>query len=131
MKKALYAGTFDPFTLGHLSIANRALNAFGNLTILIKELRIEYFAGLLYQYIYLNDIDILVRGIRNASDLEYEVQMSQYLKRVSNVEIVYFFPDHEHLHTSSTLVRNIIISKNLKSLNGLISKSAIEYIFTL
>ena len=102
-KKALYTGSFDPMTNGHLDIITRASKMFDELVVgvivnpnknplftreervaMIKEVtaqldnvRVDSFEGLLADYVNKNQFDAVVRGLRATSDFEYEIQMAQ------------------------------------------------------
>ena len=101
--KALYPGSFDPFTLGHLDIVKRAAKVFGNVEILvseysdknrslsvekrvelikeavkgIKNIEVTPHKGLTVDYAKKNNCDVILRGMRAGSDFEYELEMSQ------------------------------------------------------
>ena len=91
MAKAVYAGTFDPVTLGHLHIIRRAAKLFESLTVAVAEERarlvreevsdlpnvsVVIFEGLLSDLVKRDGFDVLVRGIRGVSDFAYEYQMA-------------------------------------------------------
>ena len=133
-KKALYAGTFDPFTNGHKDIVTRALNVFDEVTILIavppskkpfiaKDTRlkilkeifkdeprviIESWGGLIVDYAKEKNIGSIVRGLRPTGDFEIEFQMAS-MNRHLNSELDTFFlmTGEDHYYVSSTLVREI------------------------
>lgn len=131
---AVFAGSFDPFTLGHLDLVQRALPLFGSVTILVARnskktgwlpleqriasiqacladlpgARVDSFEGLTTGYLRQNGQRILLRGIRNAMDWEWERAVaynnSQLLAGCETV----FLPTHPiHSATSSSLVREI------------------------
>jgi len=135
MKIAVYPGTFDPFTLGHLDIVERALNVFDELVItvavhaeksillnadiridLIKQstkhldgVRVMSFKGLIAEHAKQLGACALVRGLRSSQDLDYESQMA-HTNRVMNpaVDTVFFHTSATHAFTSSSLVREIL-----------------------
>jgi pantetheine-phosphate adenylyltransferase len=101
--KAIYAGSFDPITLGHLSVIERAFKLFENVHIVIannrskkhhfsleqrtelvkasvggeylNQVTIVPFEGIVANYINAHQIDVVIRGIRNVTDLDYELQL--------------------------------------------------------
>lgn len=134
MKTALYAGSFDPFTNGHLDILTQASKIFDRViiavavnsekkTLLPLETRIELmrkgitglnnvsvdsYDGLTVEYAKKHDIKFLVRGVRNSSDFDYELQISNTNKLLdSDIETVLLTPKPENSHISSTIVREI------------------------
>jgi pantetheine-phosphate adenylyltransferase len=135
MKKniAVFPGTFDPFTIGHYSIAQRALTVFDSLVIAIgqnaskrscfsPERRVELaqqaFAGdervtvLSYDTLTIDlvqkvEAKFIVRGIRTVADFEYERSIADTNKRMIDVETVLFFTEPEHSFISSSAVREL------------------------
>ncbi len=143
MKKALFAGSFDPFTNGHLDIVKQASEIFDEvivavaynsqkqsflpvekrLGLIIKAIAgmdnvsVDSYEGLTVDYAKRNDVSILVRGIRNSSDFEYEQQISAVNQTLaSDIKTVFLTPKAENMFISSTMVREIYLS------NGDISK---------
>lgn len=135
MPLALYPGTFDPFTLGHLDIATRALRAFGQVEItvavhagkapllsagtrtdLIREstahlpgVQVTTFEGLVAQYARMCGASVIVRGLRSVSDFDYECRMAHTNRRlVPELDTVFFHTSAAHALTSSSLVREIL-----------------------
>ncbi len=136
MSIAVFAGTFDPFTLGHLDIAKRACARFEKLYITVSpnpgkgsamftwEERIELirdavkelpnvvvtgFSGLLVDHCRDVGADTLIRSIRNASDLDYERQLETVNHMVEpGIETMYLLSNAELAYISSTLVRSLI-----------------------
>lgn len=131
-RKAIYPGTFDPPTNGHLDIARRAEKIFDKLIIAVAnnlnkhpvftvEERIEMlkeifkndpkievvrFDGLLADYARQTRAVALVRGLRAVSDFEYELQIAQFNREMAgSVETVFFMASAEHLFVSSSLIK--------------------------
>ena len=134
-RKAIYSGTFDPITIGHIDIIKRALNIFDELiiavassksknpmfdldkrvqlvkeaTLCLKGVRIMPFDTLLVDLATSLDINNIIRGLRVASDFEYELQMSYANASInSNIDNIYLMPTLKNAFVSSTIVREII-----------------------
>ena len=131
---AVYSGTFDPFTLGHLDVVRRAAGLFDQLvmavalahhkkTLFSLEQRVELvqaatktvanisvlpFDGLIMDFCAAHGACAVVRGIRNLSDFDYETQMAAMNRKLRpQVETVFLLPDSPLACISSTLVREI------------------------
>ncbi|MCR4679091.1 Phosphopantetheine adenylyltransferase [Lachnospiraceae bacterium YSD2013] len=135
MKAAIYPGTFDPCTYGHLDIIKRAANIFDEVVVsvlnnkektplfsvdervnILKEatkdipnVRVESFEGLLTDYCKKINVNVVVRGLRAVTDFEYELQMSQMNRKLSNhrVETIYFNTTLKYSYLSSSAVKQI------------------------
>ena len=132
--KAVYPGTFDPMTNGHIDIVNRALQIFSTLTIavaasdkktplfalnerlaMVKEatssypgVSVESFSGLLTDYLREHGANTIVRGLRVISDFEYEFQMAMMNRQLNNqVDTVFLMPSEEYFFLTSTLVKEV------------------------
>ena len=133
--KAVYPGTFDPITLGHVDIISRAVTIFGNLTIAIAEdnnkasifstqRRMEIineaikefnlnatavvFKGLLVNFMQEQNANVIIRGLRAISDFEYEFQMSCINSRLNNKIETVFLPAKDDMHfVSSRIVKSV------------------------
>jgi len=135
MKIAIYPGTFDPFTLGHLDITERALRLFDQLiitvavhaeksTLLSAEIRIRLiqkatshlegvqvmsFEGLIAEHAKNLGACALVRGLRTSRDFDYESQMAHTNRRmIPELDTIFFHTSAAHALTSSSLVREIL-----------------------
>ena len=132
MKKAIYPGSFDPLTLGHLDIIERSARIVDELVVgvlnnsaknslfsldervsMIKEMTdsmpnvtVTSFNGLLVDYMREIDATIIVRGLRAVTDFEYELQMSQ-TNHVENpeVETIFLTTSLQYSYLSSTIVK--------------------------
>ena len=134
MAKALYPGTFDPVTLGHIDLIERALHLFDEVTVAIAtseskiplftlEERIEHietifegnkrikvigFTGLVVDLAKEEESNILIRGLRAVSDFEYELQLDNMNRAMSpDLESIFLTPKAKFSFLSSTLVREI------------------------
>ncbi len=135
MKVAIYPGTFDPITLGHFDVIKRALHLFDKVVVAVatseskqplfdiekrvamvkasvahlKNVEVKSFNNLLVNFVKENGSNIIVRGLRNSSDFEYELQLD-YVNHSINKEIetVYLMPYLEHTHISSSIVRTLL-----------------------
>lgn len=134
MKRAIYAGTFDPITNGHLDIIQRAaalcdtlivavannptkqpmfqLNERVSLakkaTSFLDNVEVTGFNGLLMELAQTYQADCLIRGIRSADDVEYEIQLAQLNHKLAGkLETIFLPPAVEWRYLSSTMVREI------------------------
>lgn len=134
MTKALYAGSFDPFTIGHKSIVDRGLAIFDRIIIGIginsdktplftpkerldqisalynKESRIEVitYSGLTADTARALGCTHLLRGVRNSIDADYERQLADANRNISGLESVILYTLPEHSFISSSLIRDLI-----------------------
>jgi len=133
-RTAIYAGTFDPFTMGHLDLVERASQVFDRLILAVAgstrkttlfdlqqrvqiasevvvgfaNVEVDSFDGLLVDYARLQDVHVLVRGLRAFSDFEYEFQMALMNRRLGpHIETLFMMPKEEHSCVSSSAVREI------------------------
>ena len=131
--KAIYPGTFDPITNGHIDIIERAHRRFQTVVVavsqnpgkmplftleerigMVKEVvagregvEVDSFDGLLVDYAKSRDIGILVKGLRAVTDFDYELQMAQMNVALSGID-TYFVPTApQHSFLSSSLVREV------------------------
>ncbi len=134
MKRAIYPGTFDPVTNGHLDLVERGLMIFDELIIavapspkkqplftikerllLIEEsvreyqgVRVEAFDGLLIDYVKRRGGIGIIRGLRAVSDFEYEMQMALMNRRLAgDLETVFMMPSEEYSYLTSTIVKEV------------------------
>jgi pantetheine-phosphate adenylyltransferase len=131
---AVYSGTFDPFTLGHADVVRRSLALFDQLIIAVAvahhkktlfsldervrqvglatgdlgAVRVLPFEGLIMDFCATHQVCAVVRGVRNLTDFDYEVQMAAMNRKLRpQVETVFVLPDANVQCISSTLVREI------------------------
>lgn len=134
MNTAVFAGTFDPVTNGHVDLIKRALRVVDRLTVAVasrpekqvlfsqeervemirdavgKEPRldVEPFTGLLVNYARERGIGTIIRGVRFVSDFEYEFQMALMNRRLSDqVDTIFLMPSEAHTFVNSTLIKEI------------------------
>ena len=139
MKVAIYPGSFDPFTNGHLNIIERGVQVFDQIIVAVahntskktvftveervniigeifegrEDVKVDYFEGLLVEYIKKMGTNIVLRGMRTVSDFEFEMQMALANKSLSSeLETVFMVTDSEFSHISSSVIKEVI------SLNG-------------
>ena len=134
MSIAVYPGSFDPVTYGHLDIIKRSIRVFDKLVIGIllnseknplfsmgerveflteatkdmENVEVKSFSGLLVDFARENNADITVRGLRAVTDFEYELQIAQINNKLdSNLDTMFFTTSTEYAYLSSTIVREI------------------------
>lgn len=129
---AVYPGTFDPLTNGHVGIIRRGCEIFGNVVVAVSKetykdplftqeervdmiaetfaevpnVQVEAFDGLLVDYVDKRGANVILRGLRAVGDFEYEFQlalMNRKLKR--NIQTVFLMTDYQWLYVSSTIVK--------------------------
>jgi len=133
---AIYAGTFDPLTLGHLDLVERSAEIFPRLIIavsgdaqkntlfsssqrvtmicdVVEELgldnvEVETFSGLLIDYARDKDVRVIIRGLRAYSDFEYEFQMALTNRKLApEIETLFMMPKEIHSYVSSSTVKEV------------------------
>ena len=144
--RAIYPGTFDPVTNGHLDIIERSSRLFGHVVVAIlvnpqkdplfsvaereelirrsigaesSNVEVEAFQGLLVDYAQKRGAHVIIRGIRAVSDYEYELQMALMNRRLqSQIETMFMLPAENYSYLSSRLVREI--AEHGGSISGLV-----------
>lgn len=134
MKTALYPGSFDPLTNGHLNLIERGLKVFDRLVVAVavnvrktalftpeermtmirdalsdpSRVEVDAFEGLLVDYAEKRGAGVILRGLRAISDFEFEFQMAHMNRRLrSHIETVFMMTGEDHFYVSSQLVREI------------------------
>lgn len=134
MKIAIYPGTFDPITNGHLDIIERAVKIFDNVIVTIarnssknplfsdkervelireavkgwKQVEVDSFEGLLVDYARKRNASVVLRGLRAISDFEYEFQLALTNRKLNDTfETVFLMPGEKYTYLNSTIVREI------------------------
>ncbi|MFZ5587583.1 MAG: pantetheine-phosphate adenylyltransferase [Thermodesulfobacteriota bacterium] len=134
MKIAVYPGSFDPITNGHLSILRRALEIFDEVVLAVaknsekkglftiaeridmigdvirehnlKGVTVETFDGLLVDYVVRRGTNVVLRGLRALSDFDYEFQLALINRKLSRkVQTVFLMTDYKWLYVSSTIIK--------------------------
>ena len=137
MTIALYPGTFDPVTKGHLDVLSRACSLFDEVIVAVSEgnsskdtlfdaservrlveenlkihknATVSSFSGLLVDYALEKGASVGVRGLRAVSDFEYEFQMAQMNQHLdSSIETIFLMPNEKYFYTSSSLIKQVYI----------------------
>jgi len=131
---AVYAGTFDPITLGHEDIVRRSARLFGRVIVAVAVghhkkamfstderlamaraalgdcpgVEVAAFDGLLRDFVLINGAQVVVRGVRSVTDFDYERQLAGMNRSLMpTVETLFLLPDDRYQYVSSTLVREI------------------------
>ena len=131
---AIYPGSFDPLTNGHVDIIERGARIFDAIIVAIlanvektplfteneritiirdvfkanKNVQVEAFSGLLVDYAQLKKATVLVRGLRAVSDFEYEFQMALMNRHLApGLETVFMMPDEKYTYVSSRLIKEV------------------------
>ncbi len=135
MKRAIYPGTFDPITLGHLDIIKRALHIFDEIYVAVAEskekkplfsldkrvkmvemaskefkdrVKVVSFDTLLVELSDKLNINVIIRGLRAVSDFEYELQMGYANASLKEIDTIYLMPTLQYAFISSSVVRTIL-----------------------
>ena len=129
MRIAIYPGSFDPVTLGHLDIIRRASGLFDRLIVavmhnqnkkpmfsveermeMLPNVEIESFGGLLADYARRKNACVLVKGLRAVSDFEYEFQMALANRKLNaDLDTVFLMTSSEYMYLSSSVVKDIAV----------------------
>lgn len=133
-KRAIFPGTFDPFTIGHYSVVKRALTFMDEIIIgigvnekkrtyfptdkrvrMIEKLyagnprvKVEAYDGLTVDFARMRDARFIIRGIRTVHDFEYEETIADINRKLSGVETILLFTEPELTAISSTIVRELL-----------------------
>jgi len=133
MRIAIYPGSFDPLTNGHLSLIQRGLQMFDRVIVavafnpkkvplfsveerkqLIREacpdprVEVDAFQGLLVEYAKRRGVNVLLRGLRAVSDFEYEFQLANMNRKLApGIETVFMMTGEDYFYISSQLVREV------------------------
>ena len=134
MKRAIFPGTFDPFTVGHYSVVKRALTFMDEIIIsigvneskrthfpiekrldMIKKLyadnprvKVKAYDGLTVDFALAQKAQVIIRGIRTVRDFEYEETIADVNRRLTGIETILLFTEPELTCVSSTIVRELL-----------------------
>lgn len=131
---AIYPGTFDPITNGHIDIISRASGLYDKVIVLVighkeksplfslskrvkfaleavkpyKNVTVDSYEGLLVNYVKSKKIKVIIRGLRAVSDFDYEFQLTQLNRKLyPEVETIFIMPGEEYFFLSSSMVKEI------------------------
>ena len=130
---AVFPGSFDPVTNGHLDVIRRCAKLYDRLIVAVGEssekkyvfncqervdmiwslvadhdnIEVESFSGLLVDYVQHRDAQVIVRSLRNLTDVQYEFQLALTNRAVSDIETVFIMTGEQYAFTSSSLIREI------------------------
>ena len=133
MRKGLFPGSFDPFTLGHADIVERALELFDEVVIAVgyneqksgwmpveervaaikklyvdePRIKVESYTGLTVDFAQAKGISAIVRGVRTTKDFEFEMQLADMNRRLTGIETILLPASPELASLSSSLVREL------------------------
>jgi len=114
MKRAIFPGSFDPLTKGHLDIIQRSVPLFDEMIVAVNtdtgdcRMAVESFQGLLVDYAKQREAAAIVRGIRAVSDYDYEVRMALMNRRLEpEIETVFLMAAEEYSYVSSRLLKQV------------------------
>lgn len=152
-QKALYAGSFDPITNGHLDLIARASKLYDKLVVgvianpsknplftveerktLIKEatahlenVEVDDFTGLLAEYVNKEQFNVVVRGLRATTDFESEIQMAQMNARLYNeqVETIFLMTSPDFSFVSSSMIKEVFMLNG--NVEGLVPPQILDY----
>ena len=134
MKKAVFPGSFDPITIGHIDIVNKGMKIFDEIIIAVgnnvdkkymfsKEKRVEFvkqtfsdydkikvesYAGLTVDFCKKNNTEFMIRGLRNPADFEFEKSIALTNWKMTGIETVFFLTSPKNSFVSSSIVRDLI-----------------------
>lgn len=150
MKKAVFPGSFDPITLGHVDIIKRAMPLFDEIIIAIginakknymfsveermkfiqnaffaeDKIAVQTYQGLTVDYCKSIDAQFIVRGLRNPADFEFEKAIAQTNRKLSGIETVFLLTSADTSFISSSIVRDIM--RNGGDASSLVPKSVVS-----
>lgn len=134
MRRAVFPGSFDPITLGHVDIIQRSLPLFDEIIIAVgvnadkkymfpldkrlefikslfpkeSKIKVEQYSSLTVDFCRQKKADFIVRGLRNPADFEFEKAIAQVNRELSSIETVFFLTAAQTSFISSSMVREII-----------------------
>jgi len=150
MRRAIFPGSFDPITLGHVDIINRALPLFDEIIIAIginadkkymftldervkfikdnyanePKIIVETYKGLTIDFCEKKGVEFILRGLRNPADFEFEKAIAQTNRKMSTIETVFLLTSADTSFISSSIVRDIL--RNGGQINGFVPDSVLK-----
>ena len=133
-KKAIFPGSFDPITIGHIEIIEKSLNIFDEIIIAVgtnpekkymfsdsqrlnfiikhfkneKNVKSVIYDDLTFELCKKLDVKYIVRGVRNILDFEYEKNMAEFNRNIGKIETIIITSSNKNCHISSSLVKELI-----------------------
>jgi pantetheine-phosphate adenylyltransferase len=134
MNRVVFPGTFDPITIGHVSVIERALKLFDEVIIAIginqnkktffpvekrvemisslfednNSVKVATYEGLTIDFVKAAGARFILRGIRSVNDFEYEKNIADVNRQISGIDTFILFTEPEHAHVSSSIVREML-----------------------
>jgi pantetheine-phosphate adenylyltransferase len=151
MKRAVFPGSFDPITLGHIDIIDRAIDLFDEIVIAIginydkkylfdleqrrqfirdtfknqPKISVTTYEGLTINYCKEIEADYILRGLRNPADFEFEKAIAQTNRKLSGIETVFLLTSADTAFISSSIVRDIY--RNKGDISSLVPESVAKF----
>jgi len=134
MAVAIYPGTFDPITNGHIDVIERAASMFDKIIVVIainskkvnlftenerlsmaesslthlKNVKVEFHNGLIAEFAKLRNANVLIRGIRSVTDFEYELQIALMNRKMEpDLQTIFFTPHEKYTYLNSSIIREL------------------------
>ena len=149
MKRAIFPGSFDPITLGHVDIINRAINLFDEIIIAIgvnhdkkyafslverqefikktfqnqSKIKVTTYQGLTTEYCKKMHADYILRGLRNPADFEFEKAIAKTNRNLSGIETIFLLTSANTAYISSSIVRDVY--RNNGDISSLVPKAVV------
>jgi pantetheine-phosphate adenylyltransferase len=150
MRRAIFPGSFDPITLGHVDIVNRALPLFDEIIIAIgvnadkkymfslderinfikdnyknvSKIKVETYSGLTTEYCQKVNANFILRGLRNPADFEFEKAIAQTNRKLAEIETVFLLTSSNTAFISSSIVRDVY--RHGGDISGFVPKSVLK-----
>ncbi len=154
MSSAIYPGTFDPLTMGHVSLVRRARTVFDRITVAVAKdttktplftleervamarevfafddgIDVEDFSGLLVDYVARKGAGVIMRGLRAVSDFEYEFQMALMNRKLHrDIQTVFLMTDYQWMYLSSTIIKEA--AKHGANIKGMVPDQIVPHVY--
>ncbi len=144
MTLAVYPGSFDPITNGHIDILEKTSKIFDRIVVAVvhnvnkkalfdleervqlikattshlKNIEVDYFNGLLINYMHNKQANVIIRGLRNVADFEYEMHMGMMNKKIApDIDTIFVMSDSNFTYVSSSIVKEVaLLNGNVEDL---------------